>query len=79
MLGALIERFLMRRFEQGDPDTAVVVTIGLLTLITGLCGWIWSYNNLQFPSLFPLQTVNIARRGDQRPLDRHDPRDRRRS
>src|SRR3954468_22042018 len=37
VLGALIERFLMRRFEQGDPDTAVVVTIGLLTLITGIC------------------------------------------
>jgi len=59
VLGALIERFLMRRFEQGDPDTAVVVTIGLLTLITGLCGWIWSFNNLQFPSLFPVQNVNI--------------------
>ncbi|HWM15700.1 MAG TPA: branched-chain amino acid ABC transporter permease [Microbacterium sp.] len=59
VLGALIERFLMRRFEQGDPDTAVVVTIGLLTLITGICGWIWSYNNLQFPSLFPLQNINV--------------------
>ena len=59
VLGALIERFLMRRFEQGDPDTAVVVTIGLLTLITGLCGYIWSFNNLQFPSLFPLQNVTI--------------------
>jgi branched-chain amino acid transport system permease protein len=59
VLGAVIERFLMRRFEQGDPDTAVVVTIGLLTLITGLCGWIWSFNNLQFPSLFRVQTVNV--------------------
>lgn len=52
-LGAVIERVLMRRFEGGDPDTAVVVTVGLLTLITGICGMIWSYNNLQFPSLFP--------------------------
>jgi branched-chain amino acid transport system permease protein len=52
-LGAVIERLLMRRFEGGDPDTAVVVTVGLLTLITGVCGMIWSYNNLQFPSLFP--------------------------
>ncbi len=58
-LGALIERYLMRRFEKGDPDTAVVVTIGLLTLITGFCAWLWSYNNRQFPSLFPLDTVNI--------------------
>src|SRR5205823_8751944 len=28
--GAVVERWLMRRFERGDPDTAVVVTIGLL-------------------------------------------------
>lgn len=59
LFGALIERYLMRRFERGDPDTAVVVTIGLLTLITGVCAWIWSYNNLQFPSLFPVGTVKL--------------------
>src|SRR3954464_11996925 len=28
-VGAVIERFLIRKFEGGDPDTAVVVTIGL--------------------------------------------------
>ena len=58
-LGALVERFLMRRFERGDPDTAVVVTIGLLTLVTGIVAVLWGYNNLQFPSLFPLTSVNI--------------------
>jgi branched-chain amino acid transport system permease protein len=58
--GAVVERFLMRRFERGDPDTAVVVTIGLLTLITGFAGWVWSYNYLQFPWFFPLsETVRI--------------------
>lgn len=60
VLGAVIERYLIRRFERGDPDTAVVVTIGLLTLITGLCAWIWTYNNRLFPSLFPLETIQIA-------------------
>ncbi|MCA0145339.1 branched-chain amino acid ABC transporter permease [Blastococcus sp. LR1] len=59
LLGAVLERFLMRRFERGDPDTAVVVTIGLLTLITGIAGWLWGYNNQQFPSLFPLDTVSL--------------------
>jgi branched-chain amino acid transport system permease protein len=59
-LGAIIERYLMRRFERGDPDTAVVVTIGLLTLITGVCAWIWTYNNRLFPSLFPLETIKFA-------------------
>jgi branched-chain amino acid transport system permease protein len=60
VLGAFIERYVMRRFERGDPDTAVVVTIGLLTLITGLCAWIWTYDNRIFPSLFPLSTVTVG-------------------
>jgi branched-chain amino acid transport system permease protein len=60
VIGAIVERFLIRKFEGGDPDTAVVVTIGLLTLITGICAWIWSYNNKLFPSLFPLETISIA-------------------
>ena len=59
VLGAVVERWLIRRFERGDPDTAVVVTIGLLTLITGIAGWLWTYNNQQFPSLFPLDTVSF--------------------
>ncbi|RBY97616.1 branched-chain amino acid ABC transporter permease [Blastococcus sp. TF02-8] len=59
VLGAVVERYLMRRFERGDPDTAVVVTIGLLTLITGVAGWLWTYNNQSFPSLFPLDTVSF--------------------
>ncbi len=59
LLGAVVERWLMRRFERGDPDTAVVVTIGLLTLITGIAGWLWTYNNQQFPSLFSLDTVSL--------------------
>ena len=60
LLGAVVERWLIRRFEGGEPDTAVVVTIGLLTLLTGLCGWLWTYNNKQFPSLFPLGTVSVG-------------------
>lgn len=59
VFGAVVERGLIRRFERGDPDTAVVVTIGLLTLITGVAGWLWTYNNQQFPSLFPLDTVSF--------------------
>ncbi len=59
LFGAVVERYLMRRFEGGDPDTAVVVTIGLLTLITGACGWLFTYNNQQFPSLFPLDTISV--------------------
>jgi branched-chain amino acid transport system permease protein len=59
LIGAVIERFLVRRFEGGDPDTAVVATIGLLTLVTGISAVLWGYNNLAFPSLFPLTSVEI--------------------
>ena len=59
VIGAVVERFLIRRFERGDPDTAVVVTIGLLTLVTGIAALFWGYNNRQFPSLFPLGTVDL--------------------
>ncbi len=58
VMGAVVERFLMRRCERGDPDTAVVVAL-LLTLITGIAAWLWGYNNRQFPSLFPLSSVEI--------------------
>lgn len=57
LLGAVVERFVVRRFEGGDPDTAIVATVGLLTLVTGVCAWIWGYNNRQFPSLFPIEAV----------------------
>ncbi|MEO9247505.1 branched-chain amino acid ABC transporter permease [Citricoccus nitrophenolicus] len=59
VLGAVIERFIMRRFMGGAEDTQVVVTVGLLTLLTGICGWLWSYNNLQFPSLFPSSAFTV--------------------
>lgn len=52
LMGALIERWVMRRFMGGDPDTAVVATIGLLTLITGLVGLIWTYNYIPYPFFF---------------------------
>jgi len=52
VLGALLERTVIRRFEGGDPDTAVVATIGVLTLVTGLCGMIWGYSYPNFPWFF---------------------------
>jgi branched-chain amino acid transport system permease protein len=57
--GAGVERFVVRRFEGGDPDTAVVATIGLLVFITGVAALIWGYEPRQFPSLFPLQSIDI--------------------
>ncbi|MEO5533524.1 MAG: branched-chain amino acid ABC transporter permease [Pseudolysinimonas sp.] len=59
LFGAAVERVIIRRFEKGDPDTAVVVTIGLFVLIGGIAAAFFGYEPQQFPSLFPLDSVNI--------------------
>ena len=60
LFGAGVERVIIRRFERGSIDAAVVVTVGLFVLIAGIAGAIWSYNPLPFPSLFPLTTITIG-------------------
>lgn len=47
-IAAVIERFLMRRFQSAEEDTKIVVTIGLLTLIGGLIGIIWGFNYIPY-------------------------------
>jgi branched-chain amino acid transport system permease protein len=59
VFGAGVERVVVRRFEGGDPDTAVVVTIGLLVFITGIAALIWGYEPRQFPSFFPLKSIDV--------------------
>lgn len=59
LLGAVVERVVVRRFENGDPDTAVVVTIGLLVLLSGISALFFGYEPQPFPSFFPLGTINI--------------------
>lgn len=59
-LGAALERVIVRPFERGDPDTAVVVTIGLFVLLGGVAAFFFGYEPRQFPSFFGLETLNIA-------------------
>jgi branched-chain amino acid transport system permease protein len=58
--GAVVERWVVRKFEGGDPDTAVVVTIGLLILTSGIAAFFFGYEPLQFPTLFPDTSIEIA-------------------
>lgn len=60
ILGAAIERIIVRPFERGDPDTAVVVTIGLFVLIGGVAAVFFGYEPRQFPSFFGLETLNLG-------------------
>lgn len=60
LLGAVVERAVIRPFEGGDPDTAVVATIGLFLLATGVAALFFGYESRQFPSFFGLDTINVA-------------------
>jgi branched-chain amino acid transport system permease protein len=60
VLGAAVERLVIRRFESAPPHTAVVVTVALLILINGIVGAIWGYATRPFPSIFPRGTVSVG-------------------
>jgi len=59
VLGALLERGVMRHFEGGDPDTAVVATIALLVILGGASAYFFGYEPHSFPSLFPNKTIGF--------------------
>jgi branched-chain amino acid transport system permease protein len=50
--GIVIERTIMRQFKDAPVLTSVIVFIGLLVLLNGLAGWIFTYTNKEFPSPF---------------------------
>lgn len=59
-LGAVIERFAIRRVAKEPPLISIVVTIGLLILLNGLTGLFWSQEIKSFASLFPAGSVQVA-------------------
>jgi branched-chain amino acid transport system permease protein len=55
VLGAAIERIVIRPVERAPVLTVVVVFIGLLLILNSMAGWIFSYTIKSFPSPFPSQ------------------------
>jgi branched-chain amino acid transport system permease protein len=53
VLGAAIERVIVRPVERAPVLTVVVVFIGLLVILNSLAGWIYTYTIKSFPSPFP--------------------------
>lgn len=53
LIGAGIERFIIRRTENAPVLATVVVFIGLLVIFNSIAGWIWTYTIKPFPSPFP--------------------------
>jgi branched-chain amino acid transport system permease protein len=65
VLGAIVERVLVRPVEGGPPLNAVIVTLGLLILLEALAGMIWGNIPRSFPPAFTIRGFKV---GDSRLL-----------
>ncbi len=52
LLGALIERVLMRQLDRAQVATSLVVTIGLMVMLIGLAQGIWEPRGRNLPGFF---------------------------
>ena len=53
LVGAAIERLVIRRFDGAPVLTVVIVFIGLLVIINSIAGWLFTYTIKSFDSPFP--------------------------
>jgi branched-chain amino acid transport system permease protein len=60
VLGAVVERVLIRRVEGGPPLNAVIVALGLLILLEALAGMIWGNTPRSFPPAFSIRGYDIG-------------------
>lgn len=58
--GVALERVVIRPIERAPVLTIVIVTLGLLILLNGLAGWIWTSQVRAFPSAFPTRPIRVA-------------------
>jgi branched-chain amino acid transport system permease protein len=58
VIGAGIERVLIRPFDPSDHLPVVLITFGLAAILLALAGGIWGTDNLQFPSPFPAKPTD---------------------
>jgi branched-chain amino acid transport system permease protein len=60
ILGAVVERVLIRRVESGPPLNAVIVALGLYTLLVAIAGMIWGNTPRSFPSAFSIRGFKVG-------------------
>ena len=60
VLGAVVERVVVRPIEGGPPLNAVIVTLGLLVLLEAVAGMIWGGNPKSFPPAFSIRGYGIG-------------------
>jgi len=60
MLGAIAERFLVRRVENGPPLNAVILTLGLFLILEAVVPMIWGAQIRGFPAPFSISASQIG-------------------
>ena len=60
VMGALVERTLVRPVENAPPLNAVIVTLGLYTFLVALAGMIWGATPRAFPAAFSIRGYTIG-------------------
>src|SRR3984885_15353264 len=60
VFGALVERGLIRPVEGAPPLNAVILTLGLYTLIVAIAGMIWGNTPRSFPAAFSLRGYKVG-------------------
>jgi branched-chain amino acid transport system permease protein len=60
VLGAVVERVLIRRVESAPPLNAVIVTLGLLVLLQASAGMIWGNSPRSFPAAFSIRGYRVG-------------------
>jgi branched-chain amino acid transport system permease protein len=60
IFGAIVERVLIRRVESAPQLNAVIVTLGLYTLLVAIAGMIWGNTPRSFPAAFSLRGYRVG-------------------
>jgi branched-chain amino acid transport system permease protein len=62
VLGAVIERVIVRHVEGAPPLNAVIVTLGILVVLQAVAGMIWGGDPKSFPPAFSIKGYEIGGR-----------------
>src|SRR4051812_29820070 len=60
LLGAVVERVVIRPIEGAPPLNAIIVTLGLLVLLEAFAGMVWGGNPKSFPPAFSIRGFQIG-------------------
>jgi branched-chain amino acid transport system permease protein len=60
LFGAVVERILIRPVEGAPPLNAVIVALGLYTLLIAIAGMIWGNTPRSFPAAFSIQGYKVG-------------------